>query len=46
LKRTPFYFFPTILLVKLPLGLLALALAGGVLVLSTENGQAWSRYWC
>ncbi len=37
LKRTPFYFFPTILLVKLPLGLLALALAGGVLVLSTRK---------
>ena len=37
LKRTPFYFFPTILLVKLPLGLLAVALAGGVLVLSTRK---------
>ncbi len=37
LKRTPFYFFPTILLVKLPLGLLALVLAGGVLVLSTRK---------
>jgi hypothetical protein len=39
LKRIPFYFFPTILLVKLPLGLLALALAGGVLVLSKRK---WS----
>ena len=37
LKRAPFYFFPTILLVKLPLGLLALAVAGGTLVLSTRN---------
>jgi hypothetical protein len=39
LKRTPFYFFPTILLVKLPLRLLALALVGGVLVLSTRKWQ-------
>ena len=31
-KRAPFYFFPAILLVKLPLGLLALVIAGGVLV--------------
>src|SRR5262249_40260989 len=37
LKRAPFYFFPTILLVKLPLGLLALAFAGGVLVLSRSK---------
>jgi hypothetical protein len=37
LKRAPFYFFPTVLLVKVPLGLLALAFAGGVLVLSTRN---------
>jgi len=37
LKRAPFYFFPTIVLVKLPLGLLALALAGGVLVLTTPK---------
>src|SRR5262252_2093840 len=34
---TPFYFFPTILLVKLPLGLLALAFAGGALVMSTRK---------
>jgi tetratricopeptide (TPR) repeat protein len=32
LERAPFYFFPTVLLVKLPLGLIALALAGLVLV--------------
>src|SRR5262249_17984014 len=36
-KRAPTYFFPTILLVKLPLGLLALPLAGGTLVLTTRN---------
>jgi Dolichyl-phosphate-mannose-protein mannosyltransferase len=36
-KRAPMYFFPTILLVKLPLGLLALALAGGALVLITRK---------
>ena len=36
-KRAPFYFFPTILLVKLPLGLLALTLAGGALVLITRK---------
>jgi hypothetical protein len=39
LKRAPSYFFPTILLVKLPLGLLVLALAGGVLTLITRK---WS----
>src|SRR5262249_20785411 len=39
LKRAPFYFFPTILLVKLPLGLLVLALAGGSLALVTRK---WS----
>jgi len=37
LKRAPFYFFPTILLVKLPLGLLALALAGSAFVLITRK---------
>ena len=37
LERAPFYFFPTVLLVKVPLGLLALAFAGGVLLLSTRN---------
>jgi len=37
LNGTPFYFFPTILLVKLPLGLLTLAFAGGVLVMGTRK---------
>jgi hypothetical protein len=37
LKRPPFYFFLTVLLVKVPLGLPALAFAGGVLVLRTRN---------
>jgi hypothetical protein len=39
----PFYFFPTILLVRLPLGLIALSLAGVVLALKnrTSSGK-WS----
>lgn len=39
LERAPFYFFPTVLLVKLPLGLIALTLAGLVLVL---KDRTWS----
>jgi Dolichyl-phosphate-mannose-protein mannosyltransferase len=39
LERAPFYFFPTVLLVKLPLGLIALPLAGLVLIL---NDRTWS----
>lgn len=38
LQRAPFYFFPTVLLVKLPLGLIALALAGLVLAF---RRRAW-----
>ncbi|HSS95837.1 MAG TPA: tetratricopeptide repeat protein, partial [Terriglobales bacterium] len=37
LERAPFYFFPTVLLVKLPLGLIALTLAGLLLVLKTRD---------
>jgi tetratricopeptide (TPR) repeat protein len=39
MQRPPFYFFPTVLLVKIPLGLIALALMGLVLVLITRK---WS----
>src|SRR5262249_8642480 len=37
LERAPFYFFPIVVLVKLPLGLIALTLAGLVLVLKTRD---------
>jgi tetratricopeptide (TPR) repeat protein len=37
MERPPFYFFPTVLLVKIPLGLTALALMGLVLVLTTRD---------
>ena len=37
LERAPFYFFPTVLLVKLPLGLIALTLVGLVLVLKDRT---------
>lgn len=37
LDRAPFYFFPTVLLIKLPLGLTVLALAGAVLALTTRS---------
>ena len=37
LERAPFYFFPTVLLVKLPLGLIALSVAGIVLVFTTRS---------
>jgi tetratricopeptide (TPR) repeat protein len=33
MQRAPFYFFPTVLLIKIPLGLIALALMGLVLLL-------------
>jgi hypothetical protein len=39
MQRPPFYFFPTVLLVKIPLGLIALALMGLLLVLITRK---WS----
>lgn len=39
MQRPPFYFFPTVLLVKIPLGLIALAMMGFVLVLITRK---WS----
>jgi tetratricopeptide (TPR) repeat protein len=37
MERAPFYFFPTVLLVKIPLGLIALVLIGLVLVLTTRD---------
>jgi hypothetical protein len=40
LQRVPFYFFPVVLLVKLPLGLILLALAGTVLAL--RSGAKWA----
>jgi tetratricopeptide (TPR) repeat protein len=36
-QRAPFYFFPTVLLVKLPLGLIALSLAGFFLLLMNRS---------
>jgi hypothetical protein len=38
-QRAPFYFFPAVLLVKIPLGLIALALMGLVLAFTTRS---WS----
>ena len=37
MQRAPFYFFPTVLLVKIPLGLIALALIGVVLATTTRD---------
>ena len=37
MQRAPFYFFPTVLLVKIPLGLIALALMGVVLAVITRD---------
>ena len=37
MQRAPFYFFPTVLLVKIPLGLIALALIGLVLAFATHD---------
>ena len=37
MQRAPFYFFPTVLLVKIPLGLIALALIGVVLAATTRD---------
>ncbi len=37
MQRPPFYFFPTVLLVKIPLGLIALALMGLVLACMTRD---------
>jgi hypothetical protein len=38
-KRAPIYFFPTVILVKLPLALTALAVAGFVLVFGTRKRE-------
>ena len=37
LKRPPFYFFPTVILLKVPLGLMALSLAGIVLLFADRR---------
>ena len=37
MQRAPFYFFPTVLLIKIPLGLIALALIGLVLAITTRD---------
>ena len=37
LERAPFYFFPTVLLVKLPLGMIVLALGGVVLAFARRD---------
>lgn len=39
--NTPWYFFPAVLVAKLPLGLLALSVAGFVLLARRKLAQAW-----
>jgi hypothetical protein len=39
MERAPFYFFPTVVLIKLPIGLTALALLGVVLVLFERKAR-------
>ncbi len=39
MERAPFYFFPTVVLIKLPIGLTALALLGVVLVLFERRAK-------
>ena len=37
LQRAPLYFFPTVILLKIPLGLIALSIAGALLLLTSRS---------